>query len=159
MGAPRGVAGRRADARDLARLRRRRSAPDGGARGGRGRLTASIEVTVDAVEADADAAAAFWQAALGYADRRDRPPFIVLEPGEGDPRPAVVIQRVDGAGPSGQRVHLDLRVDDVDAEVERLRGLGATVRWTVDDTDRGGSRWTTMADPQGVLFCVATARR
>jgi len=113
-------------------------------------------VTIDAV--DADGAVAFWQAALGYPRRRDRPPFSVLTPAAGDGRPAVLIQRVDGPIPQGQRVHLDLRVDDVDAEVERLVALGATVRWTMDETDRGGSRWTTMADPQGVLFCVAEAR-
>jgi predicted enzyme related to lactoylglutathione lyase len=119
-------------------------------------VTASTEITIDAV--DVERAVAFWQAALGYSARRDRPPFTVLVPGVGDGRPAVLIQRVDGPVPAGQRVHFDLRVDDVDAEVERLTGLGATVRWVVDETDRGGSRWITMADPQGVLFCVATAR-
>ena len=106
-----------------------------------------------------EGATAFWQAALRYPERRERPPFTVLEPGAGDGRPTVLIQRVEGAVPPGQRVHLDLRVDDVDAEVERLVALGATVRWRMDETDRGGSRWTTMADPQGVMFCVATARR
>ncbi|MGH3924309.1 MAG: VOC family protein [Pseudonocardiaceae bacterium] len=62
------------------------------------------------------------------------------------------------SGPGKNPVHLDLRVDDVDAEVTRLRGLGATVEWTIDETADGGSRWTTMSDPQGTLFCVCTAR-
>jgi predicted enzyme related to lactoylglutathione lyase len=114
-------------------------------------------VTIDAT--DVEGAAAFWQAALGYPTRRDRAPFAVLEPAPGDRRPSVLIQRVEGPIPEGQRVHLDLRVDDVDAEVERLTALGASARWTIDERDRGGSRWTTMADPQGTLFCVATARR
>jgi predicted enzyme related to lactoylglutathione lyase len=70
----------------------------------------------------------------------------------------VVIQHVDAVSPGKTPVHLDLRVDDVDAEVARLRGLGAAVEWTIDDTATGGSRWTTMSDPQGTLFCVATAR-
>jgi hypothetical protein len=42
--------------------------------------------------------------------------------------------------------------------VDRLKGLGATVEWVIDETDIGLSRWTTMADPQGTLFCVCTAR-
>jgi predicted enzyme related to lactoylglutathione lyase len=107
---------------------------------------------------DAEGAAGFWQAALGYPGRRDRAPFIVLEPAGDDRRPTVVIQAVDAVSPGKTPVHLDLRVDDVDAEVRRLRALGATVEWTIDDTGRGGSRWTTMSDPQGTVFCVATAR-
>ena len=43
VGAPRGVAGRRSDARDLEDVRRGRAPPDGGTRGGRGALTASFE--------------------------------------------------------------------------------------------------------------------
>lgn len=113
-------------------------------------------MTIDAV--DAEGAAAFWQAALGYPSSRERSPFLVLEPGPDDHRPIVVIQRVDAVGPGKTPVHLDLRVDDVDAEVARLVALGATVEWTIDDTGSGGSRWTTMSDPQGTLFCVATAR-
>jgi predicted enzyme related to lactoylglutathione lyase len=120
------------------------------------RVTASIEVTIDAV--DAEMAADFWQAALGYEGRRERPPFIVLTPPPGDSRPAVVIQRVDAVSPIKTKVHMDLRVDDPHAEVERLVALGATVLWEVDDTPQGGSRWTTLADPQGTEFCVAPAR-
>ena len=100
----------------------------------------------------------FWQAALGYERRSARGPFVVLVPPVADTRPAVVIQQVDAIGPGKNPVHLDLRVDDVDAEVARLRGLGATVEWTIDETADGGSRWTTMSDPQGTLFCVCTAR-
>jgi 4a-hydroxytetrahydrobiopterin dehydratase len=119
-------------------------------------VTSSIEITIDAV--DGPAAAAFWQAALGYPSRSERGPYVVLAPPTGDTRPAVVIQRVDAVAPGKNAVHLDLRVDDVDEEVARLRTLGATVEWTIDETADGGSRWTTMSDPQGTLFCVCTAR-
>ena len=119
-------------------------------------MTVSIEVTIDAV--DGPAAAAFWQAALGYEHRSERGPYVVLGPPAGDQRPAVVIQQVDAISPGKNAVHLDLRVDDVDAEVDRLRGLGATAEWTIDETADGGSRWTTMSDPQGTFFCVCTAR-
>ncbi len=119
-------------------------------------MTASIEVTLDAV--DAEAAAAFWQAALGYERLHERTPFVVLGPREGDSRPRMLIQKVDTITADKTPVHVDLRVDDPDAEVVRLQGLGARIEWTIDETDRGGSRWTTMADPQGTLFCVCPAR-
>ena len=51
------------------------------------------------------------------------------------------------------RVHLDLQADDRAAEVDRLVGLGASV---VHDKDEWGTRWTTLTDPEGNEFCVAT---
>jgi hypothetical protein len=119
-------------------------------------LTASVEVTIDAIHAEP--AAAFWQAALGYRRLYEREPYIVLGPPPGDPRPRVLIQRVDEVTPGKTPVHMDLRVDDPAREVERLIGLGASVEWVIDETDAGFIRWTTMSDPQGTLFCVCPAR-
>jgi predicted enzyme related to lactoylglutathione lyase len=48
------------------------------------------------------------------------------------------------------RVHLDLRAADVDAEAERLVGLGARVLGRVED-------WVVLADPEGGEFCVQPA--
>jgi hypothetical protein len=120
-------------------------------------MTASIEVTIDAV--DADPVASFWEAALGYDRLYEREPYIVLGPPPGDVRPRVVIQRVSHVASAKAPVHMDLRVDDPDAEVERLQALGASVEWVVDETPSGFIRWTTMADPQGTLFCVCPARK
>jgi predicted enzyme related to lactoylglutathione lyase len=52
-------------------------------------------------------------------------------------------------------VHLDSHTDDLDAEVERLLGLGATL---VDASfkDHPG-QWVIMADPTGKEFCVVNA--
>ena len=119
-------------------------------------MTASVEITVDAV--DAERAAAFWSTALGYDRLYERDPYIVLAPPPPHPGPRVVIQRVDTIVSGKTPVHLDLRVDDPDAEVSRLQALGATVEWVVDETASGFIRWTTMADPQGTLFCVCPAR-
>jgi hypothetical protein len=55
-------------------------------------MTASVEVTIDAV--DADPVVSFWQAALGYDRLYERDPYIVLGPPPGDARPRLVIQRV-----------------------------------------------------------------
>ncbi len=120
-------------------------------------MTASVEVTIDAV--DADPVVSFWQAALGYDRLYERDPYIVLGPPPGDARPRLVIQRVRRVTSDKTPVHIDLRVDDPDAEVARLQALGASVEWVVDETAAGFIRWTTMADPQGTLFCVCPARK
>ncbi len=69
-----------------------------------------------------------------------------------------MIQRVEQVTPGKARAHMDLRVPDPVAEVERLASLGATVLREVDETAQGGSRWTVMVDPQGTVFCVCPAR-
>lgn len=119
-------------------------------------MTATIEVAIDAV--DVQAAAAFWAAALGYERLYEREPYLVLGPPPGDGRPRFVIQRVGRLSHEKSGVHVDLRVAHPDREVARLEALGASVVWEIDDTDRGSIRWTTMADPQGLLFCVCPAR-
>lgn len=120
-------------------------------------MTASIEVTIDAV--DADPVASFWESALGYDRLYEREPYIVLGPPPGDARPRLVIQRVQSVASDKTPVHIDLRVDDPDSEVARLQAIGASVEWVVDETASGFIRWTTMADPQGTLFCVCPARK
>ncbi len=49
------------------------------------------------------------------------------------------------------RLHLDLRPEDQDAEVARLEALGAT---RVDIGQGDGVTWVVMADPEGNEFCV-----
>ena len=48
-------------------------------------------------------------------------------------------------------MHLDLETDDVEAEVARLEGLGAT-RWD-HQAERGWDFWV-LHDPWGNEFCV-----
>ena len=52
------------------------------------------------------------------------------------------------------RLHLDLVPDDQEAEVARLRGLGATLV----DIGQGDVSWVVMADPEGNEFCVLRPR-
>jgi predicted enzyme related to lactoylglutathione lyase len=49
------------------------------------------------------------------------------------------------------RLHLDLRPDDRDAEVARLEALGA---YRVDIGQIGDESWVVMADPEGNEFCL-----
>lgn len=49
-------------------------------------------------------------------------------------------------------MHPDLVAADLEAEVERLVGLGAT--WKAD-LEPGSIRWTKLLDPEGNEFDVA----
>jgi hypothetical protein len=69
------------------------------------------------------------------------------------------LELVRSPAPAGvtTRVHLDLRPyagDDQRAEVDRLRGLGATDA----DVGQGDVPWVCLADPEGNEFCVLTPR-
>jgi hypothetical protein len=52
------------------------------------------------------------------------------------------------------RLHLDFRPDDRDAEVDRLLALGATRA----DVGPGDDAWVVLADPEGNEFCVLGSR-
>jgi predicted enzyme related to lactoylglutathione lyase len=51
------------------------------------------------------------------------------------------------------RLHLDLRTRDLEAEVTRVTGLGAVVL-TAEPVSEDGMRWHILADPDGNEFCV-----
>jgi predicted enzyme related to lactoylglutathione lyase len=115
------------------------------------------EVVIDC--ADHDVVIAFWTEALGGWERRDaNEQFVALVPppdqrtGDG-PRPLpLLFQKVPEGKVVKNRVHLDFASDDMTAEVERLRGLGAAV---IAERSLGDFRWTVMADPEGNEFCVS----
>ena len=112
-----------------------------------------MEVTIDTL--DPERSAEFWQQALSYRHLYTRSPYTVLGPPEGEGLPRLVLQEVAEMAAGKTPVHLDLRVDDPDAEVARLLDLGASISWTVEEASTG---WTTMSDPFGVLFCVCPPR-
>ena len=97
--------------------------------------------------------AEFWSAALGYSvTKSDDDEVTIASPnGSGS---ALLFIRVPDAKVVKNRLHLDLLVgpDAHDAEVERLVGLGATVKG-VHEGDEG--RWTLMTDPEGNEFDVS----
>ncbi len=95
---------------------------------------------------------AFWAGALGAEAVQTRmPQYTILEDAARPNR--VVVQDVGSDGHAG--VHLDIHTDDLDAEVVRLVGLGATV---VDDSwAEHPGKWVIMRDPSGMEFCVVWA--
>jgi hypothetical protein len=72
----------------------------------------------------------------------------------GGTRPRVLFQLVPEPKTVKDRLHIDLRIgdDDANAVVARLTERGATVLHT---GTQGPHTWTTMADPEGNEFCVA----
>jgi len=98
----------------------------------------------------------FWSAAFDVPlDAEPEPGEFFASLGRDNPEAHVTMMfiQVPESKTVKNRVHLDLQADDRAAEVERLVGLGAAI---VHDKDEWGVRWTTLTDPEGNEFCVAT---
>jgi hypothetical protein len=95
----------------------------------------------------------WWATALGWvvvhssADEFE----IRLAP---DRLPGLDFVRLDESKKFKNRLHLDFRPDDQDAEVARLEALGAKRV----DIGQGDQPWVVMADPEGNEFCVLGQR-
>ena len=96
--------------------------------------------------------ATFWAQALGFElDEESNQSLAWISDPSGRTR-GIYFQPVPEPKVAKNRLHMDLRPEiSMDEEVERLRGLGATVIGRVDEED---SFWTVMADPEGNEFCV-----
>ncbi len=113
-------------------------------------------IVVDSL--DPPGLARFWANALGwrltYEDERES----VLEPPEGSPEENVAPDLLFGSNNDAKvaknRLHLDLRPLDQQAEVDRLVALGAT---RVDIGQPPTVSWVVLADPEGNEFCVLRA--
>ena len=109
-----------------------------------------ITLTLDCC--DPEKLVAFWTDALGYESPGGFGEFWPLFP----PRieePVIVLQRVEEARAGKNRMHLDIHVDDLATEVERLEALGAQ-RLSESTVTGLGHEWLVLADPEGNEFCV-----
>ena len=100
---------------------------------------------IDCDTDDLDAAAEFWDKALGApaANKANlsKSPYVELKmPAD---EPYIEIQKVDHES----RVHLDIETDDIDAEVSRLEKLGAKRINAIKS-------WVVLEAPTGQRFCV-----
>jgi predicted enzyme related to lactoylglutathione lyase len=112
------------------------------------------EVVVDC--ADPQAMSRFWGDAMDWTLHEVTGDHAVMRSAQGV-GPYLVFVRTPGVKTVKNRVHLDLRPypgDDQEAEVARLRALGATDI----DLGQGDVPWTVLADPEGNEFCVLTPR-
>lgn len=103
--------------------------------------------------ADTKRAAEFWTAVLGYVSTgTPAGSYHSLVPADGAGI-EVLLQRVPEAKRAKNRMHLDLRTHDMEAEVARLLALGAR-QLTDEPLIEDGLRWQVLADPDGNELCV-----
>ena len=94
----------------------------------------------------------WWQQALGWVVVTDDPDVFEIRPAP-DRLPGLAFVRVPDAKKVKNRLHLDFRPDDRDAEVARLVDLGARRV----DIGQGEQTWVVLADPEDNEFCVLRA--
>lgn len=124
-----------------------------------GRPDTQLVVVLDC--ADLVRSAAFWCEALGY--RPDPAPVRPPGPGDGPyqrllpatgPGLELLLQQTpEPKTATKNRLHLDLRVPDLDAELARLLAAGAR-HTTGEPVVEEGWRWYVLTDPDGNEFCV-----
>ena len=108
-------------------------------------------LTVDAQ--DPSRLAHWWAEALGYQVISDKPDEVEIRRAS-DVLPGIVFVPVADNKVTKNRLHIDLRPADQEAEVERLVDMGARHV----DVGQGDVEWAVLADPEGNEFCVLRER-
>ena len=102
---------------------------------------------------DLDRSARFWAAVLGYkAGQVTGGPYHSLTPVSGVGID-VLLQQVPDVKRQKNRLHLDLRTPDLEAETARVLDLGAMLL-TSQPVLEDDWCWHVLADPDGNEFCV-----
>jgi len=101
----------------------------------------------------------WWAELLGWQLTEVDDDEISVAPPGGSPGggagPELVFVRVPEPKTVKNRLHIDLRPEDQDAEVARAEALGARRI----DIGQGEQTWVVFADPQGNEFCILRALR
>ncbi len=118
----------------------------------RGRMSLAWEQIIVGSTAPVDLGN-WWCTALSWVVVNDDPDEFEIRPAI-DQMPGMLFALVPEAKTSKNRIHVDLRPDNRDAEVERLVGLGAS-RVDIGQLDVS---WVVLADPEGNEFCVLSSR-
>jgi len=111
-----------------------------------------IEIVVDCD--DPERLATFWSALLGIdikgRVREGHVWFVALLP-ICPGGPIIGFQQVPEGKVVKNRLHLELRVGDLDHSARKVMSLGGEELATHDER---GRRWKVMADPEGNEFCL-----
>lgn len=106
---------------------------------------------------DPQALATFWRDVLAWRITHVSETEAVLEPPAGSKlenvAPDLLFLKVPDDKVVKNRLHLDLRPDDRDAEVARIKRLGA-IEVEIGQSDDPETTWVVLADPEGNEFCV-----
>jgi predicted enzyme related to lactoylglutathione lyase len=106
-------------------------------------------ITIDTT--DAEKLGGWWSEQLGGVITETNGGWYVIVKVE-EPSVLLSFQKVEDPTPGKNKVHLDVMAEDLDAEVERLLSVGASM---VERRGDESFRWVTLADPDGNEFCVA----
>ncbi|HVF20292.1 MAG TPA: VOC family protein [Mycobacteriales bacterium] len=109
------------------------------------------QVVVDA--ADPVSLGRWWADALGWVVVNDSPDEFEIRP-SAEQLPGLLFVVAADPRTVKNRLHLDFRPDDQQAEVARFLELGARLA----DVGQGEQSWTVLADPEGNVFCVLGER-
>ncbi|HJM00347.1 MAG: VOC family protein [Acidimicrobiales bacterium] len=114
----------------------------------------AMGVTIDC--SDPEQLADFWSEAIGFTHREGNGgPYITISNSDVDRAVNhLTFQKVPEGKSAKNRVHLDMFVDDIAAEVERLVGLGAAVISQPSEPSHLGFVAVVLTDPEGGEFCV-----
>ncbi|WIM97786.1 VOC family protein [Actinoplanes oblitus] len=110
------------------------------------------QVTVDCV--DPARLGRWWAEALGFVIVDEDDDVLEIRRAT-DVLPGLLFVRNPDAKRVKNRLHLDLRPDDQEVEVERLVNMGARPV----DIGQGDVSWVCLADPEGNEFCVLRSRQ
>jgi hypothetical protein len=110
------------------------------------------QVIIDS--ADPVALGSWWARMLGWVVLNDSPEEYEIRPSQ-DRLPGLLFVPVPEGKTVKNRLHLDFRPDDQEAEVARFLANGA--RRT--DVGQGEEPWVVLADPEDNEFCVLGPRR
>ena len=102
---------------------------------------------------DPGALGSWWCQALSWVVVNEDPDEYEIRPAPGR-LPGLLFALAPEPKTIKNRLHLDFRPDDRDAEVDRLLALGATRA----DVGQGDESWVVLADPEGNEFCVLSSR-
>jgi predicted enzyme related to lactoylglutathione lyase len=107
-----------------------------------------FSITFDAD--DPRALADFWSRVTGYSVESPGD-FLAILTGDGAVGPRYMFIKVPEGKTAKNRVHFDLGTPDLDAEVDRVLALGASL---VGRHEEFGATWATLRDPEGNEFCI-----
>jgi predicted enzyme related to lactoylglutathione lyase len=107
-----------------------------------------LSVTFDAD--DPRGLAEFWSQVTGYSVESPSEYMAAIK-GDGSVGPQFMFLKVPEGKTAKNRVHVDLGSPDLDAEVDRVLGLGASL---VGRYAEYGITWATFRDPEGNEFCI-----
>jgi predicted enzyme related to lactoylglutathione lyase len=108
------------------------------------------QVVIDA--RDPVALGRWWADVLGWAVLNDSADEFEIRRSP-DELPGLVFLHAPESKKMKNRLHLDFRPDDQQAEVDRFVRAGATLA----DIGQGSVAWVVLSDPEGNEFCVLSA--